>query len=157
MKWIGTFGQITIGFMAAVFLTLSFAPTSLWYEYESIQPTKPVWVPGEKLQMVSNIVVHTPGLKITWDDQLRCIVDGRDDVIKTVTFPGALKGDKGAVSKIAWTWGAVPDNAPKDVPCYIRSIQTLTLWFGVERTTVVNGETFTISDFDYTKQQQQSG
>ena len=154
MKWVNTAFQILVGFAAAIFLTLSFAPTSWWYEYKSIQPTKPVWTVGEKLKLVSNIVVYTSGLKIVWDDQLRCIVDGSDEVVKTETFPGALKGDQGRLSKIAWIWGVVPEGAPKDVPCYIRSIQTLTLWFGIERTTVVYGETFTISDFDYTKQQQ---
>lgn len=154
MKHISTPFQILVSFALCIWLTLHLAPTTLWYEYKSIEPAKPVFTPGEDLRMISNVVVNNDGLRILWNDELRCVDGNVDGVIKTVPFPGALKGNGSSVARIPWTWGKVPENTPKDVPCYIRSVQTLTLWFGIERTTVVYGQTFTISDFDYTKQQQ---
>ena len=141
---LSTITQILFGAVVATFLALTLAPTAWWYEYKSIVPAKPEYQIGEKLRMVSNIIVHTNGLRIVWDDQLRCLTENGDRVVKTTTFPGALKGTIGELTRTPWAWGDVPEETPQDVPCYIRSIQTLTLWFGIKRTTVVYGETFRV-------------
>jgi len=141
-----------IAFGLAV-LAFHLAPASWWYEYKSIVPIKPVFVVGEPLKLVSTLRVQQAGAGIVFKDQLRCITDAGDEVVAASTFPTALREPEGPWRKTPWTWGNIPESVPRDVPCYIRSVQTLSVLFGIQKTTEVDSETFTISDFDYTKQQ----
>lgn len=154
MKHVFTVIQITFGFWLATWLTVAFAPTSWWYEYRLIEPKKPVYEVGEPLSMVSDIIVYVPGTEIEFRDQLRCLTGDGDKVVAVGVFPTALKGPENKWRKVPWVWGKVPEGAPKDVPCYIRSVQKLTVLFGIERITEYQSKTFEIVDFDYTKQQQ---
>ena len=135
------------------YVSLYAFPIDRWYEYKSITPVKPVWSIGEPLRLISTIRVNQAGTSIEFRDQLRCVTASGDSVIAIKVFPTALKGPEGVWRKTPWVWGVVPNGAPKDVPCYIRSVQKITTLFGVKRITEYTSATFTISDFDYTKQQ----
>ena len=137
--------HITTAAIIAVYFAMHFAPTIWWYEYESIKPTKAAWVSGEKLKMVSTHRVFEVGTPIDFQDQLRCVTDAGDDVVSTQSFSTALKGPVDKWRKTPWTWGVIPANTPKNAPCYIRSVQTLSLFFGVKRTTEVLSYEFTVS------------
>ena len=152
MRHLTTLAHILIAGVVALFAAMQFAPSSWWYEYKSIVPLKPVFVAGEKLQLVSTIIVHQPRTPITFHDQLRCITNMGDRVVHSVDFPTALKSSAGDWKRVPWAWGVIPAETPKEVPCYIRSVQTIKTIFGIERVTVYTSETFTVSDFDYTKQ-----
>ena len=138
-----------IMFVASIYVV----PVTWWYEYKSIAPVKPVWTVGEPLKLVSTIRVSRPGTAILFKDQLRCVTSRGDEVIDTKSSPTALKGPAHEWRKTPWVWGVIPTATPKDVPCYIRSVQTLKTLFGIERVVEYVSETFTVSDFDYTKQQ----
>jgi hypothetical protein len=129
-------------FVSALYI----APTTWWYEYRSIAPVASVLAIGEPLKLVSTIRVTRAGRAIVFKDQLRCVTDSGDAVIETKVFPTALKGPVDTWKKTPWIWGKIPEETPKGIPCYIRSIQTLTTVFGIERVTEYISETFIVSD-----------
>jgi len=143
---------VAVGFF---FISLNFVPTIWWYEYKSIVATKPVWTIGENLKLVSTIEVQQPGTAILYEDEFRCIADLGDETIQTNTFSTALQSSGVGFHKVPWFWGKVPASTPLGVPCYIRSVQTMTTIFGIERVTVYESEQFTVSEFDYTRQKSQ--
>ena len=136
------------------------------YKYNNIKPTKLVYTKGEPLTLVSSINSYYENLQITWIDELRCVSenDNRDAgvlggehtlLIATKEFNGSLFYKGGEENKTVWTWGDVPENTPLDVPCYIRSVQTVDFILGTTFKVVYESDPFTVSEFDYTKQQQQ--
>lgn len=135
---------------------LNFAPTSYWYEYESIEPAKPVFVQGEKLEMISKHKTYIEGTPLVFQDRLRCFFGDNDKPIGVAKkFSTSTKNTLGEIKVTPWTWGIVPDSIPNGTRCYIRSTQTITVSFGIKKTTTVYSKFFEVSDFDYTKQQSQ--
>lgn len=131
-------------------------PTSMLYTYHSIKPTKLVYTVGETLNMVSSITANYDSLSIEWNDELRC-VKGKDRRIAASKTEGQLFLNDGKEGKTVWLWGKIPENTPLDVPCYIRSIQTVKFILGISKRAVYESDTFTVSEFDYTRQQQKEG
>ena len=143
--------------IAVAFLVLSASsiPTTYWYKYLSIKPTKEVYTVGEPLKFISTVENYTSGdYSIEWHDELRCVVKNEDTLIGKVTSTGSLFYNNRLPNKTVWSWGSVPKNTPLDVPCYIRSIQTIEVLFGINRKTTYESSFFKISEFDYTRQQQ---
>jgi len=132
--------------------SLFMVPVNWIIDYESIVATKPVWKRGESLKMISTMRISYGDIPLEFNDQLRCIGD-EDEIVAVGVFETATKSSEGETIKTPWTWGVIPESTPEDVPCYIRSSQTLTMPFGVKRTRTVNSETFVVSDFDYTQKQ----
>jgi hypothetical protein len=133
---------------------LNYAPTSYWYEYEAIEPVKPVYVHGENLEMISKHRTYVEDTPIVFRDQLRCFFGENDKPIGVVQeFPTSLKTTYGELKVTPWNWGKVPKSVPSGSRCYIRSTQILTVSFGIKKTTTVYSKFFEVSDFDYTKQQ----
>jgi hypothetical protein len=133
---------------------LNFAPISFWYEYDSIKPTKPVYVHGEKLEMISKHRTHIEGTPVVFRDRLRCFFGDNDKPVNPPKeFPTSLKATDGEWTITPWTWGKVPKSIPPGSKCYIRSTQIITVSFGIKKTQTVYSEFFEVSDFDYTKQQ----
>lgn len=130
-------------------------PTKHWYEYLSIKPTKEVYIVGEPLKLISTVInKKNKNLEIEWHDELRCISNGQDLLIDSSVSKGSLFENKGLPNKTVWKWGIVPKDIPMDVPCYIRSLQTIKVLFNIERKELYESSYFKVSEFDYTKQQQ---
>lgn len=135
------YAAMLISLMSAQFTYFTLSPLSVWIEYESIELAK---IPerGKPLHFYSYVTVRKSSA-VSWRDNLRCdLFDGvgyRSFSVQAFTS-GATEVKP--LKRVAWTYvEAVPDTKAE---CYLRSVATGLLPYGIQKVAVTKSDIFLI-------------
>ena len=134
--------MMAAGLTASVqFAFYNIMPAKYWFEYESVRPVQPVRA-GRRLDLVSTAAIYRR-VDMRWNDVLRCrFGDGRGFRIVSTVATSDDDVEPRPMGEKVWTYGR---HAPvAGAQCYIRSVITVRLPYGAEKSQVITGDFFTV-------------